>query len=640
MPPGCADEETNSSTVNVGHCGGEKCIGSNLTSLKECFDDFCCQSSTEKTITIRCILGISFNVTRTTSCGCGHCSPKTSTVNGIATGPNNVPFKYGYIYHGRKYLTRAGKNGDFSFTMPGDVTRVVLNFKGKDRYNDFQDLTKVVPVVPGRETFVVVKMKPRPQPMLVNTSETIEIPMGLSNSTDGQFDSAPVVLSLPPQSLMTEDGETYNGTASVEVSFADPRNLTQLQEADGDFTAVSDDGDEQLLETFGVLKIDFKDSNGKKLQAKTDIDVLLDPDEYNITEKEAEDIKLWYMDEKTGRWRMMDSGLKQHESRRSKRSGKKFYFGKIDHTVYNRPGNLDSLYLKKICNVKIKVSENTAASSSQSVTVTLVSNQGGKYRYFDHHITSGTSSCMRTFCTGLTIQATIGNKILRPIDNNNIDVDLKDQIGIKYYSSDHALNQTNNRITIDDLSYMPPTCDSSSDENSLTFDVVDRNEDIDLTKFGQIKWHEKEEFEICYVKISTEKSCRDMRKKVYFHVKTTDVSKDPAFEEGFTIASTLNTTCAEFKCQSSNSRSLEIIVKPIAEGHLAITEAFRIAHETEGHTVFVGRVVIFSPIHGLRVYAAGVTSRRWDTPADTTSHETAKKECEEKATAGIIFHCT
>lgn len=49
-----------------------------------------------------------------------------------------------------------------------------------------------------------------------------------------------------------------------------------MREADGDFTVVSHDGEEQLLETFGGFKIDFKDTNGKQLQPKTDIDVLLE----------------------------------------------------------------------------------------------------------------------------------------------------------------------------------------------------------------------------------------------------------------------------------------------------------------------------------------------------------------------------
>ena len=136
LPPGCVDQETNSSTVDVGRCGDERCIASNITSLHKCSENYCCRSVTVNNVLIRCVAGLSFNITRKTKCGCGPCSPKTTTVKGIASGgPNSIRFKYGYIYHAGKYLTQTGRNGDFSFTMPGDATRIVLNFKGKDRFN-------------------------------------------------------------------------------------------------------------------------------------------------------------------------------------------------------------------------------------------------------------------------------------------------------------------------------------------------------------------------------------------------------------------------------------------------------------------------------------------------------------------------
>ena len=474
LPPGCVDEKTNSSVVDVGRCIDDSCFANHLVS-HNCLDNFCCQSVAEKSLVIRCLAGVSFNIAKITGCGCGRCSPKITTVKGVATGgPNNAPFKYGYIYNAGKYLTQSGKNGDFSFTLSGEITRLVLNFKGKDRYNDFQDLTKVVPVVPGRETFVEVRLKPRPKPMLVNTSENIEIPMGYSNSSDGESASAPVVLSLPPQSLMTEDGEIYNGTANVEVSFADPRNATQIQEADGDFTAVSDDGDEQFLDTFGVLRIDFTDSNGKPLQARTDVAVLLDLDEYNITEKEAEDIKLWYMDEKTGRWRMMDPGLKEHESRRSKRSGRKFYFGKIDHTIYNKLINLDKLGDE--CFVRIKVNDNTVGW--QSVKITVTSTQGNLNRYYDYALPTEKSECIQTFCRSLSIQATRNEEVILPNDEN-IDAYLKKEHGIVRHIHGFKIKNILNPTTEGPFFKDNGRCTRSN--KSLLFDVWNKAESSSIS---------------------------------------------------------------------------------------------------------------------------------------------------------------
>jgi hypothetical protein len=520
--------------------------------------------------------------------------------------------------------------------MPSDITRVVLNFKGKDRCNDFQDLTKVVPVVPGRETFVEVRLKPRPKPMLVNASETIEIPMG----SDGQ--SAPVVLSLPPYSLMTEDGEVYNGTANVEVSFADPRNATQIQEADGDFTAISEDGDQQLLDTFGVLKVDFTDLNGKPLQRKADIDVLLDLDEYNITEKEAENIKLWYMDETTGRWRMMDSGLRQHESRRSKRSGRKFFFGRINHTIYH-PVNLDSIS-DDTCFVKIKINDNAAGSASLlSVKITLTTVEGGFNRFFIHTMPTGTWRCLISFCKSLTIRAEIdNNNVLQP--NDKLDAALKSKHGVVYYRHESPADRFGNRITIQDIS--DPTIGGPFSEDcwntpeSLLFDIPELTRSSSMSP--DLKSHQRmdQEKRVCFLKIATENSCY---KDVTFHVKSTNVLTTPHVDEGFTIVSTSPSnpsTCAEFKCPTER-RDMLVTVTALVAGSFTTTrsetEDFKLFLSRGGYKVFVGRVFSFKP-NGITY--AGIGLVQWPfTVSASLTHDDARNEC-EKATAGIRFDCT
>ena len=645
LPPGCVHEETNSSTVDVGRCGDERCIASNITSLHKCSDNYCCQYVTIKNVLIRCVTGFYYNITRKTKCGCGPCLPKTTTVKGIASGgPNSIPFKYGYIYHAGKYLTQTGRNGDFSFTMSGDATRIVLNFKGKDRYNDFQDLTKVVPVVPGLQTFIEVKMKLRSKPVLVNTSETIEIPMGYSNSSDNQSNAAPVVLSLPPHSLMTESGEIYNGTANLEVSFADPRNASQVQEADGDFTAISEEGDEQLLETFGVLRIDFTDSNGKPLQTNTDIDVMLDLDEYNITEKEAEAIKLWYMDEKTGRWRIMDSGLKQHESRRSKRSGRKFYFGKIDHTLYNLFTNLDLLADTCFVNFTVK-DQNADPSRSASVRITIASEQDGLNRYYEHSMSTGTSSCVRIFCNSITIQAKIDQEILKP-NNENIDPSVLAYHGITYHRTSDPFYRFHNRITIRNASITRDgpifdsykSCWESPNYNSLVFDNIPVQAPTIFSSVDSIKWHEYEEFSVCFVKIATKNSCP--AENVMFHVKSTNVAGQPK-EEGFTIVSTSShSTCAEFKCPTSTG-SMLVTVTPLVNGMLKMTDEFKKEHTKGNRQVFEGHVASFRPERHLNRPSIGVSfnSYHYDVRGNTVVHDARKEYCKSVLNASVIFEC-
>jgi hypothetical protein len=444
---------------------------------------------------------------------------------------------------------------------------------------------------------------------------------------------------------MTEDGEIYNGTANLEVSFTDPRNETQVQEADGDFTAISDDGEQQLLETFGVFKINFMDSNGRQLQSNAPVDVNLDLDEYNITEKVAEKIKLWYMDEKTGRWRIMDSGLKPHESRRSKRSGRKFYFGRIDRTLFNRLTNLDQL--GNMCSVKIRVDNIAVAATSQSVKITVVSGQGGLNRYLDYSMLAGASSCIQTFCIDLTIQAEINQKVLKPNDKN-IDAVLKRNHDITYHKSENAAGRFSNRITIQDISN--PTsggpffrdmssCSRSPDQNGLIFDVS--NQGQGPIPPGDIKWHKQEERSVCYVKITTEDSCRN--KAVSFHVKSADTSE----EEGFTIVSTAKSsisTCAEFKCPPSKTRSVLVTITPLVGGQLRGTKEFIRIHTKGGCSVFFGKVGSFRPIYKRNNLQVGVIYS-WDgrdVSQNTDFHaKLREQECENAGTtAGLRFDCT
>ena len=190
----------------------------------------------------------------------------------------------------------------------------------------------------------------------------------------------------------------------------------------------------------------------------------------------------WFLDETTGRWRIMDSGLKQHESRRSKRSGRKFYFGKIDHTEYRRLANLDKIRGSDACYVKIKV--NDGAVDSQSVKITVTSTQGNLNRYYDYSMRTGTSRCIRTFCRRLTIQATKNRDVLLPNDEN-ISVDLKREHGIVYHRFENASHRFNNRITIQDISNPTTTggpfsqfsC-TGSYNNSLVFDVQEHQQEI------------------------------------------------------------------------------------------------------------------------------------------------------------------
>jgi hypothetical protein len=603
-------------------------------------------------------------MTRVTKCGCSDGFERQTVVKGVARGgPDNIPFKYGYIYQGDKYLTRTGREGKFSFKIPGDLSRLVITFKDKRGYNNFQDLTKVIPLVPGRETYVEARMKMRPEPITFNANEGFEIPLGNSRSlgrqnsgqavgnTDSDKESAPAVaLSLPPQSLITEDGTVYNGEAKVEVIFLDPRNSTEVEEADGDFTTVNEDGEQEQLETFGVIKMDFSDVNGKRLQPNTAIDVLFDLDEYNITEKEAENVQLWYMDEKTGRWRIMDSSLKQHETRRSKRSGRRFYFSKIDPKLYNKLLNLDQL--TETCLFKVKVAD-ADVEDLKAVEVTVLATQGSLNRYSLYNVQTNIPKCIQTFCTEdhAIIRATVNGEYLVPKETG-ISKDVKSKHVIEYYRSAEVADRFSNRITIDKLtrplSAQPSpfyddinSCESSPEDYSFSFEIPKRKEVVEdlVENLGDNWYNDPELAKVCYVKIAVDNIDRCPNKTASFVVET--VLGDDDIRAGYVII-TLNfnksAACAEYKCPTSDDHGVKVNVLPISAGRF--TEYHKETQDfIDEMTSTVSEVFSFKPIFDLRKPSIGIIQS--ENEVFIADDKKGKREdcTKERIKSGIRFMC-
>ena len=669
LPPGCTERESNSATVDVGQCHKSKCVARGLKNLENCEENFCCQPIATKKIKIQCNQ-FSFDMSRVTRCGCGDCFVRQSVVKGVARGgADNIPFKYGYIYNGDKYLTRTGRKGEFSFRIPGHFSRLVVTFKDKRGYNNFQELTKVIALVPGRETYVEARMKERPKPITVNAKEGFEIPLGsfgtskkpentgeATDNTDSSKRSDPVIaLSLPPQSLVTDDGTIYDGQAKVEVSFVDPRNATEVEEADGDFTTVSEDGEQQQLETFGVIKMDFTDLNGKRLQPNTDIDVLFDLDEYNITEKEAENIKLWYMDRKTGRWRIMDQGLKPHGTRRSRRSGRQFFFGKIDPKLYRYLINLDELSETCLFKVKFPDSEN---EDYNTVGLTVLATQGILNRYQTERVNTKTATCIPTFCTQdlATIRATSNGEYLIPKETG-IDTDVNNKHVIKYYRSSEVTDQLSNRITMKKL--MQPlsprpspfysdldSCKHSAEEYSFTFEMPKRKAiSQDLIEIFKAGWYpDPASARICYVKIAVDSINQCPNKTVHFVVES--VLGADEISVGHVIiglTETKPTACAEYKCPESDDHGIRVNVKPLTVGYFTKPWHHEATNEfIDEMSSTISDVFSFEPVFDLRKPSIGIIQSESEVFLEEKENkEERAQDCmKERIKAGIIFRCS
>jgi len=107
----------------------------------------------------------------------------------------------------------------------------------------------------------------------------------------------------------------------------DPRNISDILTAPADFSTIDEDGEEQMLVSYGMLSLDFEDDSGNKLSTSKPIKLNLDPEKLNISVDSNGNTtaKLWWLDAKTGRWiEAGDLWMEKKDSSRSKRSPTRF----------------------------------------------------------------------------------------------------------------------------------------------------------------------------------------------------------------------------------------------------------------------------------------------------------------------------
>ena len=301
-------------------------------------------------------------------CGCSeHCIELDTYLRGKVVGPGEVPMQYGDIIIGGKPATYTEHDGTFSVKVPKGKRRMTLTFV--DSADELlEDVTKSFEIQNGQLNFYRIVLPSRKQPVSFNASEPIEIPLGESSENRSSF----AELEIPANSLLSEDGTPFTGQANVRMSVTDPRNETDVLSAPGDFTAVAEDGEQQMLQTFGMMKMTFKDDAGKPLAVTKPMKVFIDPEQVNITVDKDGNVtaKLYWLDKETGRWR--EAGkiwVANGGSRRRKRDTRNFFIGEIFPAMSKLELNFDTP--SNYCGVSVK-------AEAQSI-VRIFRKDGGGY---------------------------------------------------------------------------------------------------------------------------------------------------------------------------------------------------------------------------------------------------------------------
>ena len=342
LPAGCVISGTTNNTIDVGECEPTACLRNDSTlSNKTCQDErFCCAVEKVTDVIVSCGGSVTFTISKVARCGCQTCVEPKAQISGVVVGLKGAtekPIAYCDIeFEDNFYST--DENGFFTFEAPKDKQRLSVVFK--DTYDrEYADFTKVFRIIKGETLFSKIILKAKPVPKPFNSSEDFKVQLGDSND-----DSAFAEMEIPKDAMLKDDGTIFSGQANLKLDVMDPRNMSDILTAPGDYSTVDEDGEEQMLLSYGMLSLDFEDDSGNKLSTSKPIKLFLDPQKFNISVDSHGNTKtkLWWLDAKTGRWiKAGDLRLENKTSSRSKRSPTRFVLETEITPAISRRGKLN-----------------------------------------------------------------------------------------------------------------------------------------------------------------------------------------------------------------------------------------------------------------------------------------------------------
>ncbi len=393
-------------------------------------DHYCCQPIETERVDIQCT-GYTLPVQRVISCGCGECAPVPSYVSGtIVHSDTGEPLQYVIVFYKREAVALSDGEGKFRLTVEDQANKISITLR--DEYiARVVDTVKVIQIQSGLTVYCVIRMKPKPTPVIVESSEETYIPVA-SDSEDDAF----AELIIESNTIYDMEGNLYNGKVQVAVNNIDLRNASNVDLAPGDFTAVDENGDSQNLRTFNIWSMETRDEDGNPLAIGGSSMVVLDqamlpPCQFD--ENGNCDIKLWILSSETGSWEIASELKPSSEGgKRRKRQGVGSYLiGNVD--VYaNARYNIDKVISAgSRCWAKVVSydSEELVTPLSGSFTVNTVIQNTVRARMLQPRSTTGSAGsgvCIQIGCDeeftrrySVRMTATYKNQYLCPVDSNS-----------------------------------------------------------------------------------------------------------------------------------------------------------------------------------------------------------------------------
>ncbi|KAJ7374297.1 hypothetical protein OS493_007382 [Desmophyllum pertusum] len=383
LPPGCKVKDTGENTLDVGQCSGEPCSQrSKFSQTCGSKEDCCCGPRADDYQEIDVICGVwnfikmVFYIVK--ECRCSTCLKRETLLKGdVVGGPNKDPVKNITVIFRKKVVDRTNEDGKFSFIIPDDVDRLTVTFQ--DPTDQLFDTTQTMAFQRGQTVFHRIVLQEEDPQVTFDSGEDLSVPLG--HARDNM-----AVLEMSADNLLRKDGSPYKGKAKIRVSLTDPRNASDLFSAPGDFTTVDQSGSVQPLKTYGILRIKVQDQDNKQLDLAGNMKIYLDANKITLPSNSTGEMApwLWWLDEKTGRWRQMGEMRPAYNPRTKRASGgRRFYIGDIqtDKISYI---NIDILWKRCYVRAQAFTMTDKGMQPDKGVVATLIGRNADQEQYYGY----------------------------------------------------------------------------------------------------------------------------------------------------------------------------------------------------------------------------------------------------------------
>lgn len=141
----------------------------------------------------------------------------------------------------------------------------------------------------------------------------LQFDASFQSASGGDFTSDGVAFSFPANAIVNESsGAAYNGEVQVAVRHIDPIEGSSAFQMPGDLSEQGENGDIDLLRSYGMVAVEMRSPSGEKLQVKEGNTVTMTAEIPAELQAEApSDIPMWHFNQNSGLWEEEGMAIKQ-----------------------------------------------------------------------------------------------------------------------------------------------------------------------------------------------------------------------------------------------------------------------------------------------------------------------------------------